>query len=340
MESSQQNILPTSSRTINSPWKTRTRGKQRFSLNVNVTPVDEEEPVQELSELLHQTWNIYGVSTLFNFHQDEVHLKQYSKRLREEVAATLTQEDVAYQAKMFVMDHVTTRPSPMDPVPIKIEVHGRNYGHENGTEMCMYTGILLSWKTTTSELATPNTMRLPLLLCRGTQRTMLAVHTLLSHMFDCVIIELSAQEDDLMWLIPIIITPTNKEEHSKHKGEIRMEYRIPGLPDTNMILMKFQISDLVKMLRTIMKDQTDTSNVEISFNLEHIKKFRALLYEQILQTASLQLGLCILCKISLPSFSIRGNKMKLMNTETMNRVLLYLNEKSVDILHTLTSEEF
>ncbi|XP_076298404.1 uncharacterized protein LOC143217728 [Lasioglossum baleicum] len=339
MENSQQNIPPRSSSSsgaINSPWTPRTRRIQRFSLNVNVSPVEEEEPIEGLSELLNQTWTVYGVSTLFNFHQDEVHLKQYSKRLREEIAATLTQEDVAYKAKMFVMDNVTTRPSPMDPIPIKIDVYGKNYANENSTEKCIYTGILLSWKTTTSELATPNSIRLPLLLCRGTRSSMNAIHTLLSRMFDCVIIELSAQEDDLMWLIPIIITPTSNERHSK--GEIRMEYRIPGLPDTNAIVVKFQVSDLIKILRIVMKDQIDTSRDEIFFNLEHIKKFRALLYEQILQTASLQLGLCILCKISLPSFSIRGNKMKIGNTETMNRVLLYLNKKAVGILHTLTSE--
>ena len=71
-------------------------------------------------ELLSQTWNIYGVSTLFNFCKDEVHLKQYAKRLREEVAGTLTQQDVSYNAKFFVMENITVRPHPVDPPPIKV----------------------------------------------------------------------------------------------------------------------------------------------------------------------------------------------------------------------------
>lgn len=71
-------------------------------------------------ELLSQTWNIYGVSTLFNFYQDEIHLKQYAKRLREEVAATLAQQDVAYSAKFLVMENTTVRPHPVDPPPVKV----------------------------------------------------------------------------------------------------------------------------------------------------------------------------------------------------------------------------
>ncbi|XP_078042677.1 centromere protein L isoform X2 [Augochlora pura] len=334
MENIQRNILPSTSRSIKSTWILGTQ-EQRFCLGSNSSPV--EQLTENLYELLHKTWTVYGVSTLFNFHKDEVHLKQYSKRLREKVATTLTQENVAYTVKMFVMDNVETRPSPMDPLPIKIEVYGKNLEHEDSTEKCIYTGILLSWNTTTSELTIPNSIRLPLLLCRGTRSSMVVIHALLSQMFDCMIIELSAQEDDLMWLIPIIIIPTNKE-HSEHKGEIRMEYRLPGLPDKNNVTVKINVSALVKILKVVMKDQIDTSNTEISFNVEHIERFRTLLYKQVLRIASLQLGLSILCKISLPSFSIRGNKIKLVKEETMNRVLLYLNQKAVNILHTLSSE--
>ncbi|XP_031827318.1 uncharacterized protein LOC116424713 isoform X2 [Nomia melanderi] len=337
MENSQQNVLPSTSRITYTSWAPQTQGNQRFNFGVDSSPI-EEESVEALIELLHKTWTIYGVSTLFNFHRDEIHLKQYSKKLREEVAATLAQEDVIYTAKMNIMDHITVKTSSVDPIPIKIEVHAKNYGKENSINKCIYTGILLSWRTTTNELATPNSIRLPLLLCRGTKSSMVTIHNLLSHMFDCMIIELPAQEDDLMWLIPIVIIPTNVEEQSKHTSEISMEYRIPDLPDTNAIVVKFQVLDLIKILRVIMGNQSDGANVEISFHLEHIEKFRDILYKQMLQTASLQLGLCLLRKINLPSFTIMGNKMKVTNIETMNRVLLYLNEKAVRILHTLTSE--
>ena len=71
-------------------------------------------------ELLHKTWTIFGVSTLFNFHQDEVYLKQYAKRLREEIAKNLSQEDVTYDTKFYVMENIL-RPSPLDPPPIKVK---------------------------------------------------------------------------------------------------------------------------------------------------------------------------------------------------------------------------
>ncbi|XP_015432801.1 PREDICTED: uncharacterized protein LOC107188918 [Dufourea novaeangliae] len=336
MENSEQIILPSTSRTIYTTRIPRTRGRKRFSLGISSVPVEEEEePIETLTELLRKTWTIFGVSTLFNFHHDEVHLKQYSKRIREEVATNIAQEDVAYTAKMFVMNDVTVRPSPTDPPPIKITVYAKKYSEEDTTEKCIYTGMLLSWRTASNELVTPNSIRLPLLLCRGSRSSMVIVHNVLSYMFDCLVMALPVQEDDLIWLVPIVITPAIGEEHPKSTGEIRMEYKIPELPDTNAIIMKFQISELLKILTVITRDRSDDVSIEISFNLEHIEKFREILYEQISQTASLQLGLCILRKINLPSFTIMGNKMKVMNAETMNRVLLYLNEKAVDILHTL-----
>lgn len=74
------------------------------------------------------------------------------------------------------------------------------------------------------------------------------VHTILSRMFDCMIVTLSTHEDDLLWLIPIVITPTTKKEQPKSKDEIHMEYKIPELPDTDTITIKFKILDLIKIL--------------------------------------------------------------------------------------------
>lgn len=46
----------------------------------------------------------------------------------------------------------------------------------------------------------------------------------------------------------------------------------------------------------------------MTFNLEHIEKFREVLYSQILELAGLQLGLCTLHKIHLPTLTIMENK--------------------------------
>ena len=71
---------------------------------------------------------------------------------------------------------------------------------------------------------------------------------MLSRMFDCMIIALPAHEDDLIWLVPIIITPADKEEQTKHTDEIRMEYKIPELENTDTITIKFLVLDLIKIL--------------------------------------------------------------------------------------------
>lgn len=67
-------------------------------------------------------------------------------------------------------------------------------------------------------------------------------------MFDCMTIALPAHEDDLMWLAAIVITPTNREEQPKGTDEIRMQYKIPELPDTDTIAVKFKVLDLIRIL--------------------------------------------------------------------------------------------
>lgn len=170
-----------------------------------------------------------------------------------------------------------------------------------------------------------------------------------------MVIALPAKEDDLMWLVPIIITPGSKKNRPQSTQEARLEYTIPELPATDTITIKFKVIDMVKVLEMyvhnmfikiffeagsfivtlfrINEDQDD--DTEVFVNVEHIEKFYEVLHTQILEIANLQLGLCRLHRIDLPALTIMENKMKVMNTEAMNRVLLYLNEKALDTLHTL-----
>ena len=71
MEDNIENILPSTSNTIHTTCSLRTRGRQQFSLCVSSAPVEEIEAFN-LEELLYKTWTIFGVSTLFNFHQDVI----------------------------------------------------------------------------------------------------------------------------------------------------------------------------------------------------------------------------------------------------------------------------
>lgn len=72
-------------------------------------------------ELLRQTWNIWGVTSLFGFQQDdEVVLKHYGKKLREEVSTIIPYENVKYDAKFEILESFTQKPSPSDPSPVKV----------------------------------------------------------------------------------------------------------------------------------------------------------------------------------------------------------------------------
>lgn len=87
------------------------------------------------------------------------------------------------------------------------------------------------------------------MLCRGIRSCIDAVHTIIGRMFDCSTITLPAMEDDLSWLIPIIIMPTSNSNGTPvDSGQIQMEYAVSQLPVTDTITVKFHISDLQKIL--------------------------------------------------------------------------------------------
>lgn len=56
--------------------------------------------------MISLTWNIYGVSALFGFqYNDKTTLKLYGKRLREEIATNLSQENVSYNAHLSIIEN-------------------------------------------------------------------------------------------------------------------------------------------------------------------------------------------------------------------------------------------
>ncbi|KAH0953659.1 hypothetical protein HN011_004147 [Eciton burchellii] len=301
------------------------QGRQRFDLSGRLKQNQEDE-ISGLEDLVGQTWNIYAISALFGLRRDDVHFKLYSKRLREEIANTLPRENVTYDAKFSVVEHIQPGLHHQNHPAIKIEVLAKT--SEEDTEKHIYKGILLSWQIIEIGQDMPDSTKLPLLLCRGTRSCMDTVHFILGRMFDCLTIALPLNGDDLNWLVPIIIM-SNEEDQPVVSGEIKMEYTVPGLPVTDIITIKFQISDLRKILMAIITDQED------SLSREHVEMFHEVLHKQMLTLGNMRLGLCILHKIILPGVTIMENRMKVMDIEIMNRILLYLNEKAFDTFHAI-----
>ncbi|KAL0103480.1 hypothetical protein PUN28_017616 [Cardiocondyla obscurior] len=307
------------------PRTPRMRQRQQFALNA---PPETEEDFTGLKGLVGQ-WNIYAVSALFGFQSDDLQLKRYSKKLREEIASTLPHENVSYEAKVLVMNDAYGLNK--DHPAIKIEIVTTT--NIEDSEKIIYRGILLSWSTAHNYSSIQNSIRLPLLLCRGTQSCMNAAHDIIGRMFDCQIVALPANEHDLNWLIPIIIMATDKEEQPILSGEVRMEYVVPELPVSDTITVTFDVVHLRKILLTIINDEVEETSV--SLDHEHIEMFYEVLHQQMLAVGNLQLGLCMLRKIQLPGITIIENKMKVMNVDIMNNVLLYFSDKALDLFHTM-----
>lgn len=131
---------------------------------------------------------------------------------------------------------------------LQIVVYAKKNTLDESTKKIFYKGIFLSWRTAQSNVLTENSLRLPLLLCRGTKSCMRAVHDALGYMFDCMVIALPIQEDDLLWLVPIVIVPINGEEGPKVTDEIHMTYTIPYLSNTDTITFQFKLVELIKIL--------------------------------------------------------------------------------------------
>ncbi|KAK0162329.1 hypothetical protein PV327_008675 [Microctonus hyperodae] len=286
-----------------------------------------------LQTLIKQTWNIYGISSMFGFdYNNERQLKLYGKRLREEVASILPQDNVTYDVNFTIDEDITFKPTVTDSPAIRIEILAKAVDKKTN-EKYIYTGILLSWRTEIAELDHDKSVKLPLLLCRGTKSTISAVHLTLSNMFDCLIVALPATEDDFKWLVPIILQPNNNDEASTPKGQAKFEYKFPGSLASNTITVKYDISVLAELWSCIRDNDADTTDNGIS--LKHVEQFHQVLQHQMLHGAGMQLGLGLLSRIALPSLTIMENRMKASTSEVLNKVLLYFNEKSIEVLHKL-----
>ncbi|XP_015594461.1 centromere protein L isoform X2 [Cephus cinctus] len=319
---------------IQAPRQQFNVGPRRSVLQSNSGDSDTDWSIAS-SELLSQTWTIWGVSPLFGFDKDnEIKLKLYAKKLREEIANNLTQENVTYEAKFTIIPNFS--PNVINPFALKVEVNAKSVENPD-VEKSIYKGIFMSWISGFDETNIRNSVTLPLLLCRGTQSGTRAVHIIIGHMFDCMIVALDASQDDLLWLLPIILTPASDEEETSKSSEVSLEYRIPGLPLTDTINVKFLLSTLVTIWKSVYEKRINELEIEADLIVytEDVDKFHKILHSHMLSVAGLQLGLCSLHKISMKSLTITDNRMKIMSSETMNRVLSFLQESALEHLYPL-----
>ncbi|XP_033211822.1 centromere protein L-like [Belonocnema kinseyi] len=316
-------------------WSNTTKIKPRQYFNLKQTVLgDASEYDDGFDELLKQTWNMWAVSTLFGFQYDsEVQLKLYAKKLREEAACSLLKEDVTYSAKFTLMDNLGPRPNPTDAPAVKIELIATS----GAVERCIYKGFLISWRTELAEPITDKSVHLPLLLCRGTQNAMKTVHSIVSRMFDCTIVALPITDNDLKWLLPINLSPESNNSRKVKNELILLEYVVPRLPLTDTISVKFRVEDLKELWTALITPDVGEEDGLI-IQAEHIEKIFKAINNQMLQVGSLRLEHCLLHKVSLPFFTISGNRIKAMNSQALNNSMLFLNEKAMDVLYTLHFE--
>ena len=203
--------------------------------------------------------------------------------------------------------------------------------------MAIYTGIFVSWRTRVTESSCDESTRYPLLLCRAAKSSMIAVHTTICHMFDCIVVALPATEDELTWLVPILLDP-NMNENETESGEIRLEYRVPGLTDSSNIIVKFDHSALSKLWKAyvcffffffillvyfpvcvsvgshelefcrISDEHDDENEADVTVSVERVSMFHKAIKTQMLEVSGLQLGFFVLYKISLPYFTMTDNR--------------------------------
>lgn len=73
------------------------------------------------SELTKKTWNVYGVSALFDCQmEDETELKNYGKLMRERLALRLPSENCTYVAKFSVPERFEHPTVPNIPRPLTV----------------------------------------------------------------------------------------------------------------------------------------------------------------------------------------------------------------------------
>ncbi|KAG8038934.1 hypothetical protein G9C98_003241 [Cotesia typhae] len=309
--------------------------RQQFCLlPLAATEADEnDDGIDILQDLIKKTWYMWSISALFNFTwNNERILKLYGKRLREEIASMLPHHDVAYEAKFTVTENNTTQLNETNPPAIKVFDFLIIFMFNKLIlilSSCIYTGILTSWGPLIADLENEKSTNLPLLLCRGNKTAIRAVNKTLNIMFDCTIIPLTATEEDLQWLVPGIL---HSSKDNSSKGQVKLEYKIPNTSITDSINVTCDVTALRDLWKAICDNADYENGSEVL--LEEVKKFHEILFGQALVGAGIQLGLLKLFRITFPTFKVMDNRINVKTTDVLHKILLYFNEKSVQILYT------
>lgn len=311
---------------MNASIVNRRRTRQFFSFRDQI-PDEPIEYEKSFENLIKQTWTIWAVSSLFNFkYNDELKMKLYAKKLREEVSRSILKENVSYTAKFTLLNDFGPRPNPNDVPAVQIEL----FATLGTVETRVYIGVLISWRTNLIESINENSVCLPLLLCKGTQSTIGAVHSVLSRMFDCIVTPLPITENDLKWITAINLS-ANTSGGKLKEDLVLLEYVLPRLSLTDTLHVKYPNKELRKLWSSFCV--TIEEECEQTIRIENVEKLFKVIDRQMLELANLNLEVCRLHRLSLPSLSIVGNRMKVMNPETLNNILLFLNEIAFQAVH-------
>ncbi|XP_026277226.1 centromere protein L-like isoform X2 [Frankliniella occidentalis] len=305
-EQSHNTIGLTAPKAVSTPYNTPFKSRNQSLRCPNVIDKNTKKAVSQLKDLLNKQWYIFNVSPLFNMDYTEVSLKRYARRLKTKLTSRLS-DSSAVEYEVSYAPYKNLQLNEIDHGAIEVLVEKMT---ESGNRSIAYYAILLSWGAS-SEMQPENAVYLPILICRGLKSIIKQVHTEFQLVHDCFVnsIHMNAEE---MRILSIDIFDSS----SYQEDEIKLRYHLPQnmkSGELDISLPTFVLSNLWKSIHKH-KEWTD----------EEVTTFWVEIHNHTYRAFGIELGHCILAKVTLPDISFTQEAVYVKKKEHMYLFLSHL----------------
>ncbi|KAM3963337.1 uncharacterized protein ACR2FA_002705 [Aphomia sociella] len=256
-------------------------------------------------------WRLNKVSPLFNLQYNALKLKQYSSKVRQTLASTVTSNASTKYTVQFE-EQPLLKYIEEDPSGLMITVSSTS---ENSTKSKVaYVAILLSWGV---NINLSSATHLPYLLERGEQRVGTAVKSILQTMFDCNIQQYIIRQHQLLQFGFSFL----ECDTSRNSDSFTLVYKTPQVDHKDKLNLSFDIGD-VRIIWKGVQDY-DENRSELANMAYHVMQ------NQIFYMMTLDVTVLDLCEIILPKAEVKTSGIVKMKTpEVVNSVFMVLNDIS------------
>ncbi|XP_069672128.1 centromere protein L-like isoform X3 [Periplaneta americana] len=200
-----------------------------------------DEVEDELQDLTGETWTVFRVSPMHNFEYSRIRLKQYSRKMKENLTVNLPQAkmELHYDVNFSVAEGISA--TEHDNEAVRITVNAKRQMNSRNTDTRTYYLGFLVCRGAPATMQENSSVHLPVLLCKGRVGIINSVHNILQKFFECVIVPFTLTQEDLTWICAL---QSEEVARGRQAAVMEMVFTAPRLSVKNVINFKLPLASL------------------------------------------------------------------------------------------------